>query len=228
MFWVITASSSPRRSSSASASWARFGCFVAEVGEARPVVAPEAARVAVEGVDVGDLHRVDLRPQPRPRGAEVGNPRGHRDPGPGQRDDRARAIARCSCGERSAPVAPRRSLRPATSGCACRGRRAMPSFASSLWKAVGEALLLGLDPLVEVALVGDVLDLLDRERRLAGELARPGERGLEQLVVGDDPVGEPVARAPRRRRSRRRSGSSPAPCSGRPAAAAAGCRRSRG
>ena len=55
----------------------------------------------------------------------------------------------------------------------------MPSFASSVWKAVREALLLVLDPLVEVALVGDELDLLDRERRLAGELARPGERRVE-------------------------------------------------
>ena len=54
----------------------------------------------------------------------------------------------------------------------------------------GEALLLGLDALVEVALVRDLLDLLDRERRLAGELARPGERGVEQLVVGDHAVDQ--------------------------------------
>ena len=37
----------------------------------------------------------------------------------------------------------------------------------------------------------DALDLLERERRLAGELARPGQRGVEQLVVGHDAVDEP-------------------------------------
>src|SRR6187549_4136895 len=53
-----------------------------------------------------------------------------------------------------------------------------------------EALLLGLDALVEVALAGDLLDLAAGDRRLAGQLATPGERRLEQLVVGDDPVDE--------------------------------------
>src|SRR5262249_50399779 len=42
-------------------------------------------------VDVGDLHRVDLRPEPGLRGAEVGDARRHRDAGAGQRDDRLRA-----------------------------------------------------------------------------------------------------------------------------------------
>ena len=36
-----------------------------------------------------------------------------------------------------------------------------------------ERLALGRKPLVEVAVVGDALDLLDRQRRLAGELAAP-------------------------------------------------------
>src|SRR5919106_7038896 len=52
--------------------------------------------------------------------------------------------------------------------------------------------LLGLDPLVEVAGVRDPLDQLGRERGLAGELAGPGDRGVEQLVVGDDLVRQPV------------------------------------
>ena len=51
-------------------------------------------------------------------------------------------------------------------------------------------LLLGLDPLVQVALVGDRLDLLDSERRLPGELAGPGEGGVEEFLVGDQVVGE--------------------------------------
>ena len=46
---------------------------------------------------------------------------------------------------------------------------------------------------------GDLLDLLDRDRRLAGELARPRERRVEQLVVGDDVVDEAELVAPRRR-----------------------------
>ena len=63
----------------------------------------------------------------------------------------------------------------------------MPSLASSLAKAVGEALLLGLDALVEVARAPETrLDLLDRERRLPGELARPQQRGVEQFVVLDE------------------------------------------
>ena len=46
----------------------------------------------------------------------------------------------------------------------------MPSLARPRCvKAVREALLLLLDPLVEVGLVGGELDLLDGDRRLAGE-----------------------------------------------------------
>src|SRR3954451_7493163 len=54
----------------------------------------------------------------------------------------------------------------------------------------GEALLLGLDALVQVTLVRDPLHLLDRDRGLARELARPGERRVEELVVGNDAVRE--------------------------------------
>src|SRR5436309_10030213 len=63
----------------------------------------------------------------------------------------------------------------------------------------GEALLLRLDALVQVALVRDALHLLDRDRGLAGELAGPGERRVEELVVGDDAVGEAVLERVRRR-----------------------------
>ncbi len=54
--------------------------------ESRPVELPESPGVAMEGVDRGDGHRVDLLPEPLPGRAEVGNPRGHGDPGPGQSD----------------------------------------------------------------------------------------------------------------------------------------------
>src|SRR5215218_4669434 len=52
---------------------------------------------------------------------------------------------------------------------------------------------LGFDPetLVEVPVTRDLLDPLDRQRRLAGELACPRHRRVEQLVVGHDLVDEP-------------------------------------
>src|SRR4051794_35015483 len=54
----------------------------------------------------------------------------------------------------------------------------------------GKALCLRLQALVDVAVRGHLLDLLDRDRRLTRELARPGQRRVEQLVVGDDLVDE--------------------------------------
>src|SRR5215208_6369919 len=56
-----------------------------------------------------------------------------------------------------------------------------------------EALALDLEPLVELRLSRDLLDLLDGERRLLRQLARPLEGRVEQLVVGHDLVREPVA-----------------------------------
>src|SRR5439155_304834 len=50
----------------------------------------------------------------------------------------------------------------------------------------GEGLLLGGEALVEVAGAADRLDLLDRQRRLSRQLARPRQRRVEHLVVGDD------------------------------------------
>src|SRR3954470_2915442 len=57
-------------------------------------------------------------------------------------------------------------------------------------KHSAEAGLLGLDAGVEIAGRADVLDLLDGERRLLGELARPRQRRVEQLVVDDDAVDQ--------------------------------------
>src|SRR5436190_8508612 len=64
----------------------RVRLLIHEVVEARPVEVPEALRIAMEGVDRRHGHRVDLRPEPLARRPEVGNARGHRDPGPGQRN----------------------------------------------------------------------------------------------------------------------------------------------
>src|SRR5437763_8999662 len=56
-----------------------------------------------------------------------------------------------------------------------------------------KALRLGLEALGDLGLRRDRLDLFDRKRRLLGQLARPGESGVEQLVVGHDFVREPDA-----------------------------------
>src|SRR3712207_8364023 len=47
-----------------------------------------------------------------------------------------------------------------------------------------EAVALGCEAGVQVAVVRDALDLLDRHGRLARELAAPRQRRVEQLVVG--------------------------------------------
>ncbi len=65
-----------------------IGLLGAKLVKARPVVAPEARRVAMEGVDVGDLHRVDVLPHAGSGCAEVGNARRHRNAGTGQHDRR--------------------------------------------------------------------------------------------------------------------------------------------
>src|SRR4051794_3309203 len=54
-----------------------------------------------------------------------------------------------------------------------------------------EPVALGGQALVDVAGERHALDLLERQRRLPGRLARPQQRGVEQLVVVDDAVDEP-------------------------------------
>ena len=134
MFWVITASSRPRRSSSARASMGAVRLLLAEHLETLPVEAPETGRIAFEGVDVGDLHRVDLLPDPLARRAEIRDPAGHGDP-------RARSGRRCSCDSRISSAS-----RWAWSGCYlpchlalrfCR-KAEMPSLPSSERKAVAK------------------------------------------------------------------------------------------
>src|ERR1700688_289959 len=51
-----------------------------------------------------------------------------------------------------------------------------------------ERTLLGLDARVEIARGRHALDLPGRQRRLAGELARPLHRGVEQFVILDETV----------------------------------------
>src|SRR4051794_22678103 len=57
--------------------------------EAVAVEVPEALRIGAPGIDVRDLHRVDVLPQPGSGRAEVGDPGRHRDPRARERDDRA-------------------------------------------------------------------------------------------------------------------------------------------
>ena len=67
----------------------------------------------------------------------------------------------------------------------------MPSFASSDPNAVAKPARLGLRPSSSSPVARHLLDLLDRERRLLGELARPRQRRVEQLVVRHHLVHEP-------------------------------------
>ena len=140
--------------------------------------------------------------RPVPGVRKSGMPGRHRDPGAGQRDDRARPRAISSASRSSAAARRARSLTSPVHF----GRALAEEGADALLGVLADgrpranAGLLGLDALVEVALGGDLLDLLDGERRLLGELARPGERRVEQLVVGHDAVDEAVARRPRPRR----------------------------
>ena len=129
--------------------------------------------------DVGDLHRVDLLPEALAGGAEVGDARGHRDARAGQGDravERGPVQEQCSLRRprdgRWEPRMPCLLALPLRAALAEEGGDALRGVLGAR-KAFGEAGLLGLDALVEVALVGDELDLLDRERRLAGELSRP-------------------------------------------------------
>ena len=65
MFCVITASSRPRALELDQRAVRPVGQLLAERREALAVEAPEAHRVLAKRVDVRDLHRVDVLPQPR-------------------------------------------------------------------------------------------------------------------------------------------------------------------
>ena len=67
----------------------RVGLLVLERLKAHAVEVPEALRVPAEHVDVGDFHRVDVLPQPRPGRAEIRDAGRDRDARPGERDDRS-------------------------------------------------------------------------------------------------------------------------------------------
>ena len=171
MFCVITASSSPARLELGERLVRPVGLLVVERLEALAVEAPERSRVAAEHVDVRDLHRVDVLPQPRPGRAEVGDPRRHRDPRAGQRDDRVGAarISSASAGAAaSVAVTPHASLAPER-GLRFSRNAAIPSRASSEPNTLANACFSRLDAGVEIAGRRHPLDLLDRA-------AAPGRR----------------------------------------------------
>ena len=64
----------------------RVRLLVGEVVKTRAVEVPEALRVAVEGIDGGDRHRIDLGPESRAGRAKVRDAGGNRDPRAGERD----------------------------------------------------------------------------------------------------------------------------------------------
>src|SRR5437016_1290748 len=66
-----------------------------------------------------------------------------------------------------------------------------PLAGISALKGRGKRPLLRLYARVEIARGGDLFDLLERQRGLACELARPRQRRVEQLVIVDHAVDEP-------------------------------------
>ena len=189
MFCVMTASSSPRRSSSTRARCAPLGSLVAERLEAVAVEAPEALGIRAPGVDVRDLHRVDVLPDARARAC--GSPGSRR--GPRSRRRSARRPTRRSA---RAPPGPRRRRGAATSrstaACAYPGTRRSPRARPRSAKTSPNAAFSASMPSSRSASPAVVrLIAADRQRRLAAELARPGARDVVQLVVGHDAVDEP-------------------------------------
>ena len=88
MFWVISASSEPRRSSSARATWPAFGCAV-HAGWSHPLLPRLDAdlRIAHVVLDVHELHRLGVRGPHAVRPAEVGDARLGADAGAGEDRD---------------------------------------------------------------------------------------------------------------------------------------------
>ena len=202
MFWVTTASRWPRRSSSTSARVGAVGLLVLERLEAVAVEVPEALGVARA------RHRCARPPS-------------------GRRSPTARCRASGSRGSRTAPRCP--APVSATTEPASRTRPASSLDAAGLPPAPLRLALAeeGADALAGVlagedggearpsrprcprrgrACAETCLICADRQRRLPGELARPRQRGVEQLVVGHDAVDEAelvgLLGADRRRRSR--------------------------
>ena len=219
----------PARSSVASAAWARVGALVLEASESG------RRRSARSAPGRGGTRRCGRPPSGRrsptarccgvrksgiPDGTEIpapvsattesaasdqlGQPRGRR--GGAERAHRPRNRGRALAQEGGDPLA---------SVLGGEHRARSPAFSAAI-------------PASRSPVADDPLDLLDRQRRLAGELARPGQRRVEQLVVGHDPCGQPVLEGldgPDRLAGQvelQRLGLR------RPAGAAAGCRRSRG
>ena len=99
MFWVTTARTMPRRSSSATARWAGLGSTSGEQVDARAVEAPEALGLAEEGAQRADLHRVVPLPERLRRERKSGMPLSVEMPAPVSTtaySDAARAAARSS------------------------------------------------------------------------------------------------------------------------------------
>src|SRR4051794_25585771 len=99
--------------------------LVAQRHEALRIEVPKAVGVAPEGVDVRDLHRVDLLPHPLPGRAEVGDPRWNRNPRSCEDDSPLRRAEQVgysplNCGFRLPRNAP------------------IPSFASADWNAAAK------------------------------------------------------------------------------------------
>ena len=112
------------------------------------------------------------------------------------------AVGRQAAGERPArrtrrPTAPPEAPRipavssPGSAVRVCPGTPRCPPWRRSLANTAANARFSAAMPSSRSPAARHALDLADRERRLAGELARPLQGGVEQLVIVDEAVDEP-------------------------------------
>ena len=204
----------------------RVRLHVAERLETRPVEAPEPRRIATEGVDRGDLHRIHLLPDPRPGERKSGIPDGTEIRRPVSATVRRDAASissaellaaasgrsrRASHGGRASGVRARPHL-PFHFGLRFPRKAAIPSRASSEPNAVTKPPFSASMPSSRSPLRRHLLDLLDRQRRLPGELSRPRRAPCRTARGRARPRWRARSRRPAQRRSGRPAGSSRAPC----------------
>src|SRR3712207_6830415 len=151
-----------------------------EVGEALRVEVPEAVGLAPEDVDVRDLHRVHVLPQPSAGRAEVRDYRRHRHARTREHDGAVRLANELREADRVTRV------RACGHLLALELRRALAEEGADALLGVlglehlGERGLLGLDAVGQLAAGRDRLDLLGGQRSLLRQLAGPVERRVEQ------------------------------------------------
>ena len=184
MFCVITPETQPAPLELGHRAVRAVGLLAVQHREALAVEGPEARRVAAPDGDVRDLHRVDVRPQPVIGVRKSGIPDGTEIPapvrtttGPELTDQLREALG---------------AHLPLNSGVRFSMKAAMPSRASSETNARRNASRSAASPSSRSPACETRLICSTAIGAWPRQLAPPGERDVEQLVVLDDAVDEPV------------------------------------